>query len=62
MLPARSFLVAMAILSLATIAQADEGKVTGRSSYLMVNGRTYGFCGMTLLEIDRRPAHPDRHS
>jgi hypothetical protein len=34
----------------------EPGKVTGESSFLTVNGKTYGFCGMVLLEIDEKPA------
>ena len=34
----------------------EQGKVTSTFQYLTVSGGSFGFCGMTLLEIDEKPA------
>jgi len=37
--------------------RADEpGKVTSRQSFLALNGKTWGFCGQCVLEVDGKPA------
>jgi hypothetical protein len=55
---ARILLVGSALsLIVATASFAEEaGKVTGSSSFSTVNGTTYGFCAMHLLEVDGKPA------
>jgi hypothetical protein len=54
----RLLFVAATVLCVADLsAAADElGKVTGQTTFLSVNGKTYGFIGMVLLEIDGKPA------
>ena len=34
----------------------EAGKVTSRQSFLTLNGKTWGFCGQCVLEVDGKPA------
>src|SRR5436190_4153668 len=44
-------------LAMGKWTRADEsGKVTSRQSFLTLNGKTWGFCGQCVLEIDGKPA------
>jgi hypothetical protein len=51
------FVIVVALFGALNRARADEtGKVTSRQSFLTLNGKTWGFCGQCVLEIDGKPA------
>jgi len=58
---ATAWCIGLAIITVAfaasTTAFAEEpGKVTSRQSFLTLNGKTWGFCGQCVLEVDGKPA------